>query len=95
MKTLTLVIWFSGFSADAVSTQYALANGAREVMLSPNAKVNALIIAGQASAGAWTLAQIHKEHPKLAYTLGIAAGIFKVSLAARNVWVAGEMKRQR
>ncbi len=94
MKTLMFVVWFGGFGADAASTQHALAQGARESVLSQNTSVNHLLIGGEAAGGAFALHKLSKNHPKLAIGLGLAVGALRAGIAVRNVHVANQMRRR-
>jgi hypothetical protein len=94
MKTLMFVVWFGGFAADTSSTHFALNQGAHESVLSQKPWVNHVIIGGQAAGGAYGLQRFSKNHPKLAVTLGIAAGALRAGIAARNFSVARQMRQR-
>jgi len=84
MKTLMVIAWLTGGVADSQSTCAALARGGREVILTQSCSVNTLIISGEMAAGTYGLNKLYAKHPKLAVGIGIAAGAFRVGIAARN-----------
>jgi hypothetical protein len=94
MKTLMFIVWIGGMSADTASTHYALQQGAHETTLSQKAWVNHALIGGETIGGAYGLQKLSKEHPKLAATIGIAAGAFRAGIAVHNMGVAGQMRQR-
>jgi hypothetical protein len=92
MKTLMFVMWIGGMSADTASTHYALNQGAHETTLSQKPWLTHALIGGEAVGGAYGLNKLSKEHPKLAATIGIAAGAFRAGIAMRNMRVAQQMR---
>jgi hypothetical protein len=92
MKTLMFVMWIGGMSADTTSTQYALKQGAHETMLSQKPWLNHVLVGGETVGGAAGLNRLYRDHPKLAATIGIAAGAFRAGIAVRNMRVAREMR---
>ncbi len=87
LKAVMLGTFLAGGAMDMQSTCQALGNGGREVVLTQSCRVNAAVISGEMAAGAYGLNKLHQTHPKLAVTLGIAAGLFRASVAAHNLRV--------
>lgn len=87
MKTLMIAAWLTGVGADAGSTAYALHKGGRELVLSQSAAVNTTIIAGEGTVGTWSLLRLYRTHPRLAVTIGVAAGIGRSLIAVHNIRV--------
>lgn len=87
MKTLMIIAWLTGVGADAGSTAYALHRGGRELVLSQSTVVDTTIIAGEGVVGTWGLLRLYKTHPRLAVTVGVAAGIGRSLIAAHNIRV--------
>ncbi len=87
MKTLMMIAWLTGGAADGVSTHVALERGGREVVLSQSSPINTAIISGEMAGGAYGLNKLYKSHPKVAVSLGIAAGVFRSGIAAHNLRV--------
>jgi hypothetical protein len=91
---LMFVMWIGGMSADTASTHYALNQGAHETTLSQKPWVNHVLIGGETAGGAVGLNKLSKEHPKLAATIGIAAGALRMGIAMRNMHVAQQMRER-
>ncbi len=87
MKTLMMIAWLTGGAADGVSTHVALGRGGREVVLSQSSPINTAIISGEMAGGAYGLNKLYQSHPKVAVTLGIAAGAFRIGIASHNLRV--------
>ncbi len=87
LKAVMLGTFLMGGVLDASSTCQALAHGGREVVLTQSCRVNAAIIGAEIAGGSYGLNRLYASHPKLAVTLGIAAGIFRSSVAAHNLRV--------
>lgn len=95
MKGLLLAAWIGGCGADAASTHVALTRGAHELILTQSPLGNDAIIAGQAVYGAWALERLYRRHPKLAIVVGISAGVFRASIATRNLRAARPLFERR
>ncbi len=87
LKAVMLGTFLTGGVLDASSTCQALAHGGREVVLTQSCSVNAAIISAEMAGGAYGLNKLYASHPRLAVTIGIAAGVFRASVAAHNLRV--------
>ncbi len=86
-KAVMLGTFLTGGVLDIKSTCQGLANGGREVVLTQSCGANAAVISGEMAAGVYGLNKLHKTHPTLAVTIGIAAGVFRMGIAAHNFGV--------
>ncbi len=86
-KAVMLGTFLTGGVLDIKSTCQGLANGGREVVLTQSCGTNAAVISGEMAAGVYGLNKLHKTHPTLAVTIGIAAGVFRMGIASHNLRV--------